>query len=586
MEMILENESVVADQHLMNGILERQPAALDHLYTRYGGMLKSIIMQVLHDDSEADDVLQEVLVQVWDRATTYSSSKGKLMSWLSTLARRRAIDRLRQHSAYRRVTDRYEISCNHSNKGFEESHTVEQEAFCDDLRSLPSGKPGGRSEFCSPLRKVALLGNYIPRRCGLATFTADLHAGIATRYPDLQCPVVAVNDRSVGYNYPAEVQFEIFEPDVRAYRRAANFLNLANADVLCVQHEFGIFGGSEGSHVLALLREVSMPIVTTLHTILRNPTPEQRRTFEEVLRLSHRLVVMSKKAADFLREIYHVKEAKVDLIPHGIPDIPFTDSNVYKEKFGVGGKQVVFTFGLLSPNKGIENVLNALPGVVANFPNVVYIILGATHPNLVRDKGEAYRLSLERLVKENGLENHVIFFDRFVESEELTKFIGAADIYITPYLNVEQITSGALAYGFGAGKAVVSTPYWHAAELLADECGILVPFNDPSAIGRAINDLLSNEKRRHTMGRNAYRIGRKMVWAHVARLYLKSFERTLKKWRESRGAISVSAAAKNCPDGFPQAQPPSHLAWAPAKRCDCMAQFTHPFSSAENSGGE
>ena len=177
---------------------------------------------------------------------------------------------------------------------------------------------------------------------------------------------------------------------------------------------------------------------------------------------------MSKKAADFLREIYHVSEAKIHIIPHGIPDVPFVDPSLYKDQFGVGGKQVVFTFGLLSPNKGIENVLNALPQVIAKFPNVVYIILGATHPNLVRDHREAYRLSLERLARKNGIESHVIFFNQFVELEELTKFIGAADIYITPYLKQEQITSGALAYGFGSGKAVVSTPYWHTAELLAD----------------------------------------------------------------------------------------------------------------------
>ena len=271
-----------------------------------------------------------------------------------------------------------------------------------------------------------------------------------------------------------------------------------------------------------------MPIVTTLHTILQNPTSEQRTIFQDVLRFSERLVVMSKKAADFLRDIYHVAEEKIDLIPHGIPDVPFVDSNLYKDQFGVGGKQVVLTFGLLSPNKGIENVLNALPEVVAKFPNVVYIILGATHPNLVRDHGEAYRLSLERLVSQNGIQDHVIFFDRFVWLEELNEFIAAADIYITPYLNQEQITSGALAYGFGAGKAVVSTPYWHAAELLADDRGILVPFNDVSAIACAINDLLSDEERRYAMRKNAYRIGREMVWSNVAQLYFGSFERARK----------------------------------------------------------
>ena len=301
--------------------------------------------------------------------------------------------------------------------------------------------------------------------------------------------------------------------------------------------------------MLALLRAATMPIVTTLHTILQNPTLAQRRVFLEVVRLSQRLVVMSKKAADFLREIYHVSEAKIDIIPHGIPDVPFVDPSLYKDQFGVGGKQVVFTFGLLSPNKGIENVLNALPQVIAKFPNVVYIILGATHPNLVRDHGEAYRLSLERLARKNGIESHVIFFNQFVELEELTKFIVAADIYITPYLKQEQITSGALAYGFGSGKAVVSTPYWHAAELLADDRGILVPFNDPGAIARAIDDLLSDENRRQTMRKNAYRIGRKMVWSNVAQMYVRSFERARRKQDERQRATSDSHAGPT-PEDF------------------------------------
>ncbi len=374
----------------------------------------------------------------------------------------------------------------------------------------------GRSDTLAPLKKVVFLGNYIPRQCGLATFTADLRGAIAARYPSLQCPVVAVNDCPLGYDYPSEVRFEIFEPDLSAYRRAADFLNIFTADVLCVQHEFGIFGGPEGGHVLTLMQAARMPIVTTLHTILQNPTLEQRRVFLKVVQLSQRLVVMSKKAADFLREIYQVEASKIDIIPHGIPDVPFVDPSLYKDQFGVGGKQVLFTFGLLSPNKGIENVLNALPQVIAKFPNVVYIILGATHPNLVRDHGEAYRSSLETLARKNGIEGNVIFFNRFVELDELTKFIGAADIYITPYLKQEQITSGALAYGFGSGKAVVSTPYWHAAELLADDRGILVPFSDPGAIARAIDDLLSDENRRQTMRKNAYRVGREMVWSNVA----------------------------------------------------------------------
>jgi len=386
-----------------------------------------------------------------------------------------------------------------------------------------------RIESLIPLQKVAFLSDYVPRQCGIATFTADLHAAISSQYPTVQCLVVSVSDED--YDYPREVRFEIPDRDLEAYRRAADFLNLNNADVLSVQHEFGIFGGPAGSHLLATLSGVRMPIVTTLHTILRDPTADQRRVFGELAKLSARLIAMTEKGAEFLREIYGISEEKIDVIPHGIPDVPFVDPNFYKDQFGVEGRQVLLTFGLLSPNKGIENVLNALPEIVAEFPGIVYIILGATHPSLVRDQGETYRLSLERLAQKNGVGKNVIFFNRFVVIEELTEFIGAADIYITPYLNEAQITSGTLAYSFGAGKAVVSTPYWHAVELLADGRGVLVPFNDPSAIAQAVNSLLRNETQRHAMRKAAYKMGREMVWSNVAHLYVSSFERARQEQR-------------------------------------------------------
>jgi glycosyltransferase involved in cell wall biosynthesis len=309
-----------------------------------------------------------------------------------------------------------------------------------------------------------------------------------------------------------------------SYQRAADFLNIGNADIVCVQHEFGIYGGPAGSHLLALLRELRMPVVTTLHTVLREPNTEQRRVMEELIARSARLVVMAERGRRMLREIYQAPAAKVDLIPHGIPDIPFVDPNYYKDQFGVEGRVVLLTFGLLSPNKGIEHVLNALPDVLREFPDVVYIVLGATHPNELREQGEAYRLALERLAKRNKIEKNVIFYNRFVEIEELKEFIGAADLYITPYLNEAQITSGTLAYTFGAGKAVISTPYWHAAELLADERGVLVPFGDAKAIAREVIGLLRDETRRHALRKNAYKLGREMVWSNVARLYMRSFE--------------------------------------------------------------
>ncbi|MDB6027583.1 MAG: hypothetical protein JWM68_3806 [Verrucomicrobiales bacterium] len=375
------------------------------------------------------------------------------------------------------------------------------------------------------ISKVAFLGDYLPRKCGIATFTTDLRCAVATEFPAIQCPVVPVNDLEEGYDYPPEVRFEIAEQDLPSYLRAADFLNITGVDVLCVEHEFGIFGGPAGSHVLALLRELRMPIVTTLHTVLREPNDEQRRVMRELTRLSTRLVVMSERGRTFLREIYHVPEAKIDVIPHGIPDMPFADPNFFKDEFAVAGKQVLLTFGLLSPNKGIEYALQALPEIIREFPNFVYIVLGQTHPNLLREEGEAYRLSLERLAKEIGVQKHVVFFNRFVELDELMRFIGAADIYLTPYLTESQITSGTLAYAFGAGNAVVSTPYWHAAELLAEERGKLVPFRDSKAISTAVIELLRDETLRHGMRKNAFKLGRDMIWSKVAQLYLKSFER-------------------------------------------------------------
>ncbi len=376
----------------------------------------------------------------------------------------------------------------------------------------------------SDTRKIAFLGDYLPRKCGIATFTTDLRCAVAAEFPATQCLVVPVNDLAGGYEYPSEVRFEISEQDLPSYLRAADFLNITGVDVICVQHEFGIFGGPAGSYLLALLRELRMPIVTTLHTILREPNAEQRRVMRDLIRLSTRLVVMTERGRELLREVCQAPAAKIDLIPHGIPNMPFADPNYFKDEFGVAGKQVLLTFGLLSPNKGIEYALRALPDLLREFPNVVYIVLGQTHPNLLRDEGEAYRLSLERLAKDLGVQKHVVFFNRFVELEELMRFIGAADIYLTPYLTEAQITSGTLAYAFGSGNAVVSTPYWHAAELLTAERGKLVPFRDARAIAAAVRELLHDEPLRHSMRKNAYRLGRDMVWSRVSQLYVRSFD--------------------------------------------------------------
>jgi len=397
----------------------------------------------------------------------------------------------------------------------------------------PAGSPMGlaRAQFMqqfTTIRKVAFLGDYPPRKCGIATFTGDLRCAMAATFPNIKYLVAPVNDLPEGYDYPPEVRFELTEQDLPSYLRAADFLNITDVDVVCVQHEYGIFGGPSGSHLLGMLRELRMPIVTTLHTILKDPSPEQRRVMRELIRLSTRLVVMTERGRDLLREVFQAPNEKIDLIPHGIPDAPFADPNYYKDEFAVVGKQVILTFGLLSPNKGIEYALRALPDIIREFPNVVYIVLGQTHPNLLREDGEAYRWSLERLATDLGVQKHVVFFNRFVELEELMRFIGAADIYLTPYLGEAQITSGTLAYAFGLGNAVVSTPYWHAQELLADGRGKLVPFRDPGAIATAVNELLRDDPLRHQMRKNAYRAGREMVWSRAAQLYAESFERARK----------------------------------------------------------
>jgi glycosyltransferase involved in cell wall biosynthesis len=371
---------------------------------------------------------------------------------------------------------------------------------------------------------IAFLGDYLPRKCGIATFTSDLLGAVAARNPQSRCFAVPVNDVEGSYRYPDVVRFEIEEQDLSSYQRAAAFLNSDNVDVVSLQHEFGIFGGPAGSHLLALLRELRAPVVTTLHTVLRKPNADQERVMQELIARSTRLVVMTERGQAILEDVYHAPPAKIDLIPHGIPDVPFVSPDSYKGRLGAGGKKVLLTFGLLSPNKGIEHVLRALPDIVAEFPDVVYIVLGATHPHELRTRGEAYRLRLEYIVEKSGLQNHVVFHNRFVALKELTEFIGAADLYITPYLDEAQITSGTLAYAFGAGKAVISTPYWHAAELLRDQRGVLVPFADPQAIAHEASGLLRDDTRRNAMSGNAYRLGRAMIWSNTAGVYMRSFE--------------------------------------------------------------
>ena len=383
-----------------------------------------------------------------------------------------------------------------------------------------------RSRFTASLpSRVAVIGNYLPRQCGIATFTTDLCDAIASEYETIQLMAVPVNDPGAQYSYPPRVRFELMEGDPATYDAAADFLNFSNVDLVCLQHEYGIFGGPSGSHILRLLRRLKMPVVTTLHTVLREPDPTQRSVMEEIAVLSDRLIVMSEHSSQLLQNVFNVPEQKIDVIPHGVPDLPFGDPNYYKDSSGTEGKMVLLTFGLLSPNKGIERVIEALPRIVAEHPDTVYMVVGATHPHIRRREGDQYRLQLQALARKLGVERNVIFHNRFVSPEEMAQFVGSADIYITPYRYEAQAVSGTLAYALGAGKAIISTPYWHAAELLAEGRGVLVPFEDPDAIATAAIELLGNKVARHAMRKRAYLYGRDTVWNKAAESYMSTFVR-------------------------------------------------------------
>ena len=395
--------------------------------------------------------------------------------------------------------------------------------------------------------RIAFVGNYLPRQCGIATFTTDLCGALATEFGSERLFAIPVNDPESAYDYPQQVRLELEQEDLSSYERAAEFLNFNGNDLVCIQHEYGIYGGVAGQYILTLLRKLKMPVVTTLHTVLREPDEDQRRVLEEVARLSDRVIVMSDQAAEFLVEIYGVASGKIDVIPHGVPDFQFMDPNYFKDQFGTEGKSVLLTFGLLSPNKGIENVIRALPGILARHPNVVYIVSGVTHPHIRKRDGESYREELVALAEELGVSSNLILVNRFVSAEELVEHVGAADIYITPYRQEAQIVSGTLAIALGAGKAIISTPYWHAKELLADKRGVLVPFEDPAAIAEAVLQLLDNDGERHAMRKRAYLHSRETIWPKAAQKYMASFqrarfERTLRPRAAHKDDVAMDAS--------------------------------------------
>ncbi|MHC4571123.1 MAG: glycosyltransferase family 4 protein [Planctomycetota bacterium] len=372
-------------------------------------------------------------------------------------------------------------------------------------------------------KKVAFISSYTPRICGIATFTSDLINNLGLVDSVGFKPVVIAMESGVELKYDKPVKLKIRKNARCDYISAADYINFTDVDIVSVQHEFGLFGGEGGSYLSLLLERVNKPVVTTLHTVLEKPPAGYFDSLTDVCNASDRVVVMNKRGIRMLREIYSVPESKIELIPHGIPDLPFADSNHYKHKLAIAGRKTILTFGLLNRNKGIEIMLKALPAIVKVDPSVLYIVLGATHPEVLRHEGQSYKLKLERMVTDLGLRRNVVFYNRFVDDEELFQFLGAADIYVTPYLHKEQLTSGTLAFAVGAGKAVVSTPYWAAQELLAKRRGKLVRFGNSKYIAKSIIEILRDNALFSKMRKQAYEYGRSMTWPKVGRAYWKLF---------------------------------------------------------------
>src|SRR5579859_6509144 len=435
----------------------------------------------------------------------------------------------------------------------------------------------GTSHLPLPTR-IAFVGNYLPRECGIATFTTDLCTALADEYGQERLFAIPVNDPDLRYDYPAQVRLELEQEELDSYERAADFLNFNGNDLVCLQHEYGIFGGNAGSYILALLHKLKMPLVTTLHTVLREPDANQRAVLEEIAGLSDRLVVMSELAAELLRAVYAVPAEKIDVIPHGVPEMHFIDPNYFKDRFGTEGKSVLLTFGLLSPNKGIENVICALPEILKRHPNVVYMVSGVTHPHIRRREGERYREELRTLAKQLGVSSQLIFNNRFVSAEELVEHVGAADIYITPYRQEAQVVSGTLAIALGAGKAIVSTPYWHAKELLANGRGVIIPFDDPDSIADAVVRLLENDAERHAMRKRAYLYSRQTTWPKTARAYMASFQRA----RFERSLQPRPTQLDEGMTGGPENQLPVLNTWHLSNMTDDTGILQHAIFSVPN----
>lgn len=400
------------------------------------------------------------------------------------------------------------------------------------------------------LRHLALIGNFLPRKCGIATYTTDVHAALKARYPELQVDVYAMDDHPGRYDYPPEVTGAIAQTDRAAYLDTARAIEASGAQALWVQHEYGIYGGSAGELLIALLDRISIPVIATLHTVLEKPNADERRVMEALLRRAAKVIVMAEKGRDILKRVHGLDDRKVAMIPHGVPDRPLADPAEHKPRFGWAGREVILTFGLLAPNKGIETMIAAMPEIVAAHPRALYVVLGATHPNLVAHEGEAYRDRLKALAEEKGVGAAVEFIDAFVEYDALVDYLQAADIYATPYNNPAQITSGTLSYAVGIGKAVVSTPYVHATEILADQHGVLVPFEDVQGFAQEIARLLTDGNARAELSARAYARGRTMLWSCLAERSVEEIAGTLvrkphrlSKPKAELGALTPDIAA-------------------------------------------
>lgn len=378
--------------------------------------------------------------------------------------------------------------------------------------------------------KVAFIGTYPPRQCGIGVFTNNLVKAVAgsSDHKKIKAMVVAINDNNDGYNYPKEVKKIIQEDSLPDYIDAAKFINYSDAKVCILEHEFGIFGGNDGAYILPLLHNLKIPVIVTLHTVLKEPSYTQKLVIKEIEKEVARIVVMSKRAVNFLVDIYNVPKEKIVIIEHGVPEYENISREKAKKRHGLSNLQILFTFGLLSRNKGIETVINALPRVVKKYPKLLYIVLGATHPNVLKYSGDEYRYELQRLIKCNGLEKNVYLKNEFATEKELMEYLQTSDIYISPYVNEAQITSGTLSYAIGTGCAVVSTPYWHAQELLDNNRGRLFNFKDSDQLADLLIELLDNPEELNNIRTNAFEYGKKLHWTSAGKKYLNIAEEVYK----------------------------------------------------------